>query len=817
MPDNASNNSVHVMIVEDERIVALHLRQQLQRLGYGQTSVHSMGKKALAAIAENPPDVILMDIHIDGEIDGIETAASIPQHHIIPVIFLSAYSEDQTLERARKTGPFGFLIKPFTERELHATIQMALERRTLVSELQRNKERLSLALGAADMGCWEVDLATREVVSIGLDRLMGPLRGENVTTSWDAFLARIVPEDQEETASAFEQSVQNGCPFEAGFRSVSDGHTRWYQAHGKVFDGTPNARLLGIIQDVTDQRRNDEKLRQASAVYETMREGILILDDDLKVTSVNQAYCDITGYDQDAVLNRRPHMISADDHSPAFFDELHATLRCHREWRCSLETRRADGQAISITAQIIAVKGQDEKISHYVAIISDHTAIRKAEEELLHRAQYDGLTTLPNRVLANEHLGRSIERGPVGGHKVACLFIDLDEFKNINDSLGHAIGDQVLLVAARRLKAEISGNELVARLGGDEFLVIAEDIPDKAAAAHLAETLIAALQIPFTVAGKELSISASIGISLFPDNGTTAQDLVRMADTAMYAAKNTGRRTHAFYKPEMLDDVAHYLTRNVELRRGLENGELVLYYQPQVSLATGEMVAVEALIRWNHPTEGLLGPGEIIPVAEQSGLIIEIGNWVLNEACRQAKAWYSAGMKDFRVAINASARQLRTDGFVAAVSAALRETGLPPHCLEIEITESMIQDDPRTITLLGALKELGVSLAIDDFGTGYSCLGSINRLPIERIKIDQAFIRGLPEDENNAALTEAIIAMALKLGLSVTAEGVETIEQQDFLMAQGCQKIQGFLFSRPVPPDEIAALGQAAAMTQNRQ
>jgi len=800
---------IHVMIVEDERIVALHLRQQLARLGYDRTSVHSAGINALKAIETDAPDIILMDIRIDGDLDGIETAAGIPEHLMIPIIYLSAYSEDTTLERARKTRPYGFLLKPFSERELHATIQMALERREVELALRESQERLSLAMHAAQMSCWEVDVSTRKMHSTGLGKFIpGETHdAETITESWDGFLERVSSEDRDMVRKAFEYAVLNGEFYDIVFRGQShdNSHQCWFRARGKSYinDRKGTQRIIGVMQDITDQRITNDKLRQAMTVFETTQDGILILDPDLNITSANRAYCQITGADPLTVTGTPPYMIVPEQFPPAFYQELFHTLRTRRHWHREIDTRDMSGNPISIVMQIIAVEDDDRVLTHFVAMISDRTAIRQAEQELHYLAQYDGLTGLPNRLLATDRLNRAIERCERTGAVVACLFLDLDDFKNINDTLGHAAGDQVLLIVSTRIKALTDRTDTIARLGGDEFLIVRENMHSQAAAGNLASQIIHELQKPFYIVGHELTLSASIGIALYPENAHSPQDLIRLADTAMYAAKDQGRRTYAFYKSEMTESATHYMTRSLELRRGLEKGELSLYYQPQVDAHTGEMTGAEALIRWNHPENGLLGPAEIIPVAEQSGLIVEIGQWVVEEACAQASRWQNEGQNPIRIAINVSVRQMRSPGFAKAVQSVLTDTGLDPKWLEIEVTESMIQDEDIMIDTLHELRAVGVSVAIDDFGTGYSCLRSIKSLPIERIKIDRAFINGIPQNTDDAALAEAMIAMARTLGLKVTAEGVETAAQRDFLRAQGCSELQGFLFSKPVPAEQL--------------
>jgi diguanylate cyclase (GGDEF)-like protein/PAS domain S-box-containing protein len=797
---------VHIMIIEDERVIALHLRKQLEKLGYERTSAYTSGPAALKAIDQDPPDIILMDIRIDGDMDGIETAASIPPNLLIPVIYLSAHSEDATLVRAQKTRPYGFLIKPFSERELHATIQMALERRVAEMALSETQQRLSLAMHAAEMSCWEVDVATRQMHSTGLGAF-GSLEGaETATESWDTFIDRVSPEDQDMVRNAFATAVDTGEFYDVVFRSEQrDGSFRWLRARGKSFGNTRNGsqRIVGMMQDVTDQRITKAKLREALAVYETTQDGILILNPDMKVTNANRGYYRITGRKPKDTLLQQPYFLAPEAFSAEFYQELFDELRERHHWHRDIDTHNEAGQAISVSLQIIAVENEDNKLTNFITIISDRTAIRQAEQELHYLAQYDGLTSLPNRLLATDRLNRAIERSEPQGAMVACLFLDIDDFKTINDTLGHAAGDQVILIASTRIKAVTDRADTISRLGGDEFLVIREGIQNEAAAANLAQKIIQELQRPFYIIGHEMTISASIGISLYPSHANSPQDLIRLADTAMYAAKDKGRRTHAFYQSEMTETATRYMTRSLELRRGLENNELVLHYQPQINGKTKEMVGVEALLRWNHPVHGLLGPHEIIPVAEQSGLINEIGNWVVREACSQARRWQDELGEKIRMSVNVSVRQMQTPGFAESVAHELALSGLPAEFLELEVTESMIQDETSMIETLHDLRSIGVSLAIDDFGTGYSCLRSIKSLPIKRVKIDKAFINGIPEKADDVALVEAMLAMAKSLDLDVTAEGVETKEQFEFLRAVPGIELQGYLFSKPLPANEI--------------
>jgi diguanylate cyclase (GGDEF)-like protein len=409
-------------------------------------------------------------------------------------------------------------------------------------------------------------------------------------------------------------------------------------------------------------------------------------------------------------------------------------------------------------------------------------------------------------MLIMDRLKQALAKAKRESSSLAVLFIDLDNFKRVNDTMGHQIGDDMLRVIAQRLGAELRYSDTLGRLGGDEFVVIMERLESHDAIATVSEKLLSSIATPLTIGNTEIIPSCSIGISLYPDNSADQDELVQMADTAMYAAKNKGRNNYTFYELGMTQSTAHYLTREMELRRALENHEFVLHFQPQCSLSKQRVTGVEALIRWQHPTNGLLPPIEIIPVAEASGLIVDIGNWVLDEACRQLCEWHKNGLPDMRMAVNVSIRQLADKRLPEFVEKLLQQYSLPPHLLELEVTESCLQNDTTNVICLQKLEKLGVSISIDDFGTGYSCMSSLKFLPIRRLKIDQAFVRDIPGDKNDCAIAAAIMALGRQLNMEVIAEGVETVEQVGFLGSIGCDELQGYYFSRPVEARSISEL-----------
>jgi diguanylate cyclase (GGDEF)-like protein len=467
---------------------------------------------------------------------------------------------------------------------------------------------------------------------------------------------------------------------------------------------------------------------------------------------------------------------------------------------------------------ISAVRDERGQVVNFIKIFSDISERKEREERVRHLAHHDFLTDLPNRVLLSDRIARAISAAQRNGTQVAVLFLDLDRFKNVNDSLGHSIGDKLLQEVARRLRACIRASDTVSRLGGDEFVLLVPDVSDPASVAVLAQKVLDAVSRPYSIEGHELISSPSIGLAVFPADGEDVETLLRNADAAMYHAKESGRNNYQFFTPDMNIRATERLSMERSLRRALERGELRLHYQPQYEVATGRIVGMEALIRWEHPEQGLVSPGRFMPFAEESGLILPIGEWVLQEACRQNRAWQESGLAPVRVAVNISALQFRQAGFAATVRAALERSGLHARYLELEVTESVIMHDAERVTAsLEELKQMGLELAIDDFGTGYSSLSYLKRFPIDRLKIDQSFVRDITTDRDDAAITSAIIALTRNLGLKTIAEGVETRAQLEFLRAHGCNEVQGFLLSRPVAAAECAALLAAQPPVGGRQ
>jgi diguanylate cyclase (GGDEF)-like protein/PAS domain S-box-containing protein len=504
--------------------------------------------------------------------------------------------------------------------------------------------------------------------------------------------------------------------------------------------------------------------------------------------------------------------------------------RVHPEDRGRVETAvlSAPGQEMATEFRYTTAEGQQRQVRlrsypvldsrgaviRRAGIAHDITEAKQQEERIQHLAYHDVLTGLPNRTLVFDRLAHGLAHAQRAKAALAVMFLDLDRFKTINDTLGHWAGDQLLRQVAERLREALRAEDTVARLGGDEFLVVLEDLNELGHVAHVAEKILRAHEAPFELGGQELHVTMSLGVAIYPRDAADAQTLLKYADTALYKAKAAGRNTYRFFSPEMDLQAHQQLRLENDLRRALERDEFELHYQPQFDLATGQVLGAEALLRWRHPLRGLVPPNDFIPLAEDTGLILPIGVWVLNEACRQARQWLDrlGPAQPFRMAVNLSARQLQRAGLVDQVSEALVNSGLPPEALELEITESSIMEDPnQALALLQALKGLGVELSVDDFGTGYSSLAYLKRFPIDRLKIDRSFIAGIETDSDAAAIVEAIVAMAHKLKLRALAEGVETPAQRDFLATLGCDEAQGYLFGRPIRADAWEPLLEAAS------
>ncbi|WP_156612731.1 EAL domain-containing protein [Paramagnetospirillum marisnigri] len=558
--------------------------------------------------------------------------------------------------------------------------------------------------------------------------------------------------------------------------------------------------------------RSRKDLNLAHKVIEASLDGIMILDSHNRVEFVNPAFTHMTGYAPEEIIGKTPSILKSGRHDDAFYTHMYQTLDKQDYWQGEIWNRRKNGEIYPEWLTINVIRDEDGSVSQYAAIFSDITERKKTEERIKNLAYFDVLTGLPNRRLFLDRLQLAIANAHRHGHLMAIMFLDLDLFKRINDSLGHGVGDQVLVETAARLSHSVREGDTVARLGGDEFTILLPEIEHLEDAAKLAERVIGQVKQPFIIDDHELYITTSIGIGVYPEDGETVETLIKNADTAMYRAKDLGRNSYQMYTPAMNARSFERLTMEASLRHAVTRGEFKLVYQVKVDMDTGRMSGVEALVRWNHPEMGLVSPAVFIPLAEDMGVISDIGEWVLREACKQCKHWHDLGLPPVRIAVNVSALQFRETKVPDVVARALRDTGLPPHFLELELTETVLmQRVDEVVVVLKELRAMGVRISIDDFGTGYSSLSYLKRMPIDALKVDRSFVNDIFDEEDKvteegAEIVSTIISLAHNLKLKAIAEGVETPAQAAFLQSKGCDEVQGFLISRPVSGEDLISL-----------
>jgi len=576
----------------------------------------------------------------------------------------------------------------------------------------------------------------------------------------------------------------------------------------------PNLLVEG--RDITKRKSVEDKLHLAAAVFEQAREGFVIADRDGRVVTVNQAFCEISGYDMDELQGQRAAALGLGIGQRDMRRQIRTALQASGHWQGEVRTSRKDGSLYTCWAAITQQRDAQGAVTHYIGILNDITQFREVERNLVRLAHVDTLTDLPNRSLLADRVGQLTSVSRRDHRPFALMFMDLDQFKNINDTLGHSVGDALLGEVARRLQGSLREIDTVARLGGDEFAVLLPGA-DGAGAELVASKLLERLAEPCMVQGHELSMTMSIGIATYPSDGDDYEILSRNADTAMYRAKHEGKATWRFFAAGMQQRSARRLQLESALRRALERNELVLHYQPQLDGSGENLVGVEALLRWKHPEFGMVSPAEFIPLAETSGQIVAIGEWVLRTAVAQLKAWMDAGVPPMVVAVNLSAVQFRHAGLPNVVTRALSDAGLSAQYLELELTESVTANPSAAIAMMDALHALGVRLSLDDFGTGYSSLSYLKRFPLHTLKIDQSFVRDIDTDPDDRAIVQAIIQMARALNLKTIAEGVETDAQHQFLRREGCDMMQGYRFCRPMDAAalEMWIAGREAASAAN--
>ena len=674
----------------------------------------------------------------------------------------------------------------------------------LQRQLRLREDRLRQALWGSGDEFWDWDMQSGMMFRMFAESLQGGHREESISIDDWRNLA-VHPDDLERVEQALtEHVVGDSDHFEAEHRLLNArGEWVWVISRGKIVErdetGRP-LRICGTARDIGALRAAERDRRIAAEVIRSMSEAVTVTDLNFQFISVNAAFTRMTGYTEDEVLGRDASLLNCRQHAPEVYAQVRRALSEDGHWRGELWQRRKDGEEFLSWVELSGVCNERGERTHLIGVLTDITDRKRVEQELRYLANYDTLTGLPNRTLLGERLGHAIINARRGNHKVGVLFLDLDRFKHVNDSMGHAVGDRMLKAAGARLRNVVRERDTVARLGGDEFTVVLEEIVDVRDAEEMAQRLIEAFQAPLGLGGaQDVVISPSIGIALYPDHGQVPTDLLKSADTAMYQAKERGRNTWAVYHTHMDTQARDRARMMTALRRAQERGEFALVYQPKMAIQSGRITGVEALLRWRSADLGEVPPAVFIPLAEETGVINEIGEFVLTTACSDLGSFRDAGLRGLSMAVNLSAAQLEQPELTQRICEIMVEHDIAPDQLELELTESMVMSNAeQSVRILGELKSIGVKLAIDDFGTGYSSLAYLKRLPIDTLKVDKEFVGDVTIDPDDAAITATIITMAHSLQLNVVAEGVQTAEQLAFLRAQRCDEIQGHWLSMPM-------------------
>jgi diguanylate cyclase (GGDEF)-like protein/PAS domain S-box-containing protein len=699
------------------------------------------------------------------------------------------------------------LVKLLGDLKSHGNEQEALvAQRT--ADLAAREADLRRAQRIARFGSWVFHPdSNRFELSAETSRICGMPEGQPLF--FGDLLRRVYPQDREAVRRAWAK-VFDGGEYDLEHRLVVAGAIRWVHAQAEPNFGTDGRllRCVGTVQDITTRRHTEARMREALAVFEASAQGIMTTDREGVIISANPAFCRITGFPADEVVGRKPSILRSGRHDKAFYHDMWASLLADGQWEGEVWNRRKNGEIYPQWLTISTVRDDAGGVAEFVALFSDISERKEHENVIWRQANFDALTGLGNRSLLYDRLEHALLQAQRTNLRVGLLFLDLDGFKWVNDTLGHDVGDELLIEVARRLSGCVREQDTVARLGGDEFTAVVSGLRDADVLQSIGDKILNALCEPFALVGGLHHISGSVGITVYPDDGTDAQTLLRNADIAMYKSKQAGKNRLHFFAPQMQADVVMQRRTEAELREAIAQDAFVLEYQPIVDADSGQLMGAEALIRWEHPERGRLPPGEFIAVAEECGLIIPIGEWALRAAARQWAAWQTGlAAEHLQLAVNISGIQFRDADLSALLTEVLAEHGIKRGALMLEIGESVLIDgSDQAQARMRAIKEQGITYALDDFGTGFSSLSYLKRFPVDVVKIDRSFVRDCPGDRNNAHLVEAIINMAHSLGLKVIAEGVETEVQMNFLRELGCDQLQGFLIGRPMPAARFAEL-----------
>ncbi|GFO55732.1 hypothetical protein GMSM_27390 [Geomonas sp. Red276] len=805
MPQAIADTSQRVLIVDDDSLMRARFSDTLREAGM-ETATAACAAEALTTFTQWQPDLVLLDLIMPGP-DGFETCREIralSRARHIPVLMVTGNNDSALISRAFEAGATDFVSKSIAPELLVYRVLCLLRGSRLLQKLQESEDRLARTQQIAHLGDWEWLPETGEFwQSPEMSRILG--LAPEFPASFETLLQAVAPGERETVREnlQFALTSTSGCDFECHVVRPDGSHRLvWIYARHEQEELSLPLRLVGTLQDVTEIRGVEDRNQMLKEAVDSLQIGITFADAHGRIVYLNPAEAHMHGFQVRDLVGRLARDFADPDagHSPPA-----PSVGEGRVWRRESVNVRRSGERFPVLLTSIPIRDRYNRYLGMVTTCEDISEQKLAEEKINRLAYFDSLTGLPNRAMFLERLHQALTVAARSGERIGLMFLDLDKFKDINDTLGHAMGDKLLCEVAHRLENCTRESDVLARLGGDEFVVLLTVVASQTGVATAAQRMLDSLASPFQIDGRTVYTSASIGIAFYPDDSHDASSLFCSADTAMYHAKKEGRSHYRLCSAEMNREIMRRVAMETSLRRGLEREEFFLHYQPQWDLRSGRIVGAEALIRWQSAEFGLMYPSDFVPLIEDSDLIFTIGDWVLREACSQARRWTETIAKDFRVAVNISGKQLKQPEFIERLAGIIGETGVEPASVELEFTESVIMEHvSRTRDKLNQLKRMGVQLTIDDFGTGYSSLNYLKHFEVDRIKIDRSFVTDLPESEGDGAIVKAIINMGRIMNLKVLAEGVETAEQLEYLAGLGCDEVQGYFLARPMPVEDLS-------------